>query len=103
MIALLLDPENTAVTYRTAVALLTLRKPEAVRLIVAASSWADENVNDWIGSAFEDFRAESLGADDAVLRWARAAIQEDPDEGCSNTAREWSAWCGFVPGTADHR
>jgi hypothetical protein len=95
LIALLLDPENTAVTLHTALALLERRRPEAVRLVVVASSQADDNTNDWIAGAFDDFRAESLGEDDDFLRTSLARIHQDQNPAYAAAAREWSALFGF--------
>ncbi|CAN5467173.1 hypothetical protein BH10ACT8_BH10ACT8_17020 [soil metagenome] len=68
LLQLLLDNRNTAVTYRTALALLDRRDRLGLELIVTASTQADDDTNQWLGDAVAEFRARSLGADDEFLR-----------------------------------
>lgn len=96
LLALLLDPENTAVTLRTALALLEQRSHQAVQLLVRASARADDNHNDWIGDAIVEFRARHLGDDDDFLRGALSASQNDPDQASAKAARDLAVWCGFA-------
>jgi len=94
LVALLLDPEDTAVTFRTAVALLERRDPRAVRLVIVASASADEDTSNWIGGALNDFRADSL-QNEEFLRAALEELHEDPESSCARAAHAWSAWCAF--------
>lgn len=80
LLQLLLDPNDTAVTYETALALLARRDDRGVELILRAEVLADDNTSQWLGDAFATFRAESHGRDDDFLRsslHAFAATSED--------------------------
>ncbi|TCI98801.1 hypothetical protein [Aeromicrobium sp. IC_218] len=91
LIELLLDPENTAVTFRTAVALLDQRTTAAFRLLVLASADADDNQRDWIGDAVDGFVGRMQGEGEAFIRRALHVLEKDND-GCAHAAAEWRAW-----------
>lgn len=96
LLALLLDPEDTAVTYRTALALLRQRTPEAVRVVVCADARADANHSDWIGDAFATVRADALGDDDEFLRSTLSGLSADRDEACARAARALATWMNLT-------
>lgn len=85
------DPEDTAVTYRTARALLDQRTTAAWCLIVLAGGSADDNHRDWLSGAISDFVADTLGEGEPFLRHALELMQNDDDPGLSRAAREWAA------------
>jgi len=96
LMTLLLDPADTAVTLRTAVALLGQRTAGALRIVVAAAARADESQADWLGDALNLFRASSLGNDDEFLRKTLDALAQDPDEECALAAHELAVWSGLT-------
>jgi len=96
LLELLLDPDNTAVTFRTAVALLDRRSLAAVRMIAVASAMADDNHMDFLGDAVAEFRARSLGGDDQFLRGALESIGSEADSAYARAAQELHAWCGWA-------
>lgn len=67
LLQLLLDAD-TAVTYKTALALLARRDDVGVGLILQADVVADDDTSQWLGDAFASFCAESQGKDDEFLR-----------------------------------
>lgn len=92
LLALLLDPDDTAVTYRTAIALLNEHSTQALRLIVLAKSRADDNTRDWIEGAFTNLRADTLGACDEFLARALVVLGVDADPVCRETAQDLLQW-----------
>jgi hypothetical protein len=92
VIDLLLDPVDTAVTFRTAIALLERRDLLGVKHVIRACACGDQNANDWLGDAFRHFRADSMGADDEFLQSALAGIASGADESDATAAREMSSW-----------
>ncbi len=87
LIALLLDPDDTWVTRQTAAALWGMRRPEVVRLVLVASSRADDNHNDYLIGALADFPAQSPGDEDHFIREALIAVHDDPDPALAGIAR----------------
>ena len=92
LLELLLDPEDTAVTFRTAAALLKQRTVEAFRLLVLAAAKTDDSHRDWIGDAVDEFIDRSHGEAQPFLRQALVTIRNGDDPACSQAAREWEAW-----------
>lgn len=92
LLELLLDPEDTAVTFRTAAALLKQRTAEAFRLLVLVAAKADDSHRDWIGDAVDEFVARADGEAEPFLRQALVTIRNGDDPACSQAAREWDAW-----------
>jgi hypothetical protein len=79
VLGLLLDDEDTAVTYRTALALLERRDRLGLELIVVADARADDDTRQWLSAAVAQFRALSLGADDDFLRVTLDELSNDGD------------------------
>lgn len=92
---LLLDPEDTAVTFRTALALLSRRDIRGVRLVAWADSRADDQRSDHLCDAFAEIRAESLGADDNFLREALSSVAAEDDAATAWAARALLRWMGL--------
>jgi hypothetical protein len=92
LLELLLDPEDTAVTFRTAAALLAQRTVEAFRLLVLAAANTDDSHRDWIGDAVDEFIDQAHGEAEPFLRQALVTIRNGDDPACSQVAREWEAW-----------
>jgi hypothetical protein len=92
VIDLLLDPDDTAVTFRTAVALLERRDVLGVKHVIRACAYGDQNANVWLGDAFRHFQADSKGADDEFLKSALADIAGGADESDAAAAREMRSW-----------
>lgn len=95
VLRLLLDPDDTAVTFRTAVALLARMDIRGVRLVAKADAAADDQTSDQIGAAFAEVRAESLGAVDGILRDALTAVAADQDAETAVAARALLRWMGL--------
>jgi hypothetical protein len=92
LLELLLDPGDTAVTFRTAAALLKQRTVEAFRLLVLAAAKADDSHRDWIGDAVDGFIDRAHGEAEPFLRQALVTFRNGDDPACSQAAREWEAW-----------
>ncbi|WP_340539153.1 hypothetical protein [Nocardioides sp. GXZ039] len=95
IMALLLDPDDTAVTYRTARALLERRDLRGVRLVLSAEARADANHAEWLGAAFSNFRADGLGAADDHLRSALRSVALDGDRELADAAADLLEWLGL--------
>ena len=96
ILELLLDPDDTAVTFRTAVALVEQRTTKAIRLIMMASATADDNHLDWLGEAVDEFRARGNDADESFLREALRTLERDDDPACARAARLWLSELGWA-------
>lgn len=92
LLELLLDPEDTAVTFRTAAALLNQRTVDAFRLLLLAAAKTDDSHRDWIGDAVDGFIDRSHGEAQLFLRQALVTIRNGDDLACSQAARAWEAW-----------
>ncbi|MFE7507457.1 hypothetical protein [Promicromonospora sp. NPDC057488] len=92
LLELLLDREDTVVTFRTAAALLKQRTVPAFRLLVLASAETDDSHRDWIADAIDEFIVRSQGEAEPFLRQALETIRNGGDAVCSQAAREWEAW-----------
>jgi hypothetical protein len=68
VLRLLLDDRDTAVTYRTALALLERRDRLGLELIVTADAQADDDTSQCLSDAVVEYRARSRGEDDEFLR-----------------------------------
>jgi hypothetical protein len=92
LLELLLDPEDAAVAFRTAAALLKQRTVGAFRLLVLAAAKTDDSHRDWIGDAVDEFIDRAPGEAEPFLRQALVTIRNGEDPACSQAAREWEAW-----------
>jgi hypothetical protein len=95
LLSLLLDPHDTAVTYRTALALLERRDLAGLRLIVKADALADDDTGQWLSDAIGAFRARSLGTDDDFLLSALTELSSDSDQAVQRSARDLLRAQGF--------
>lgn len=91
----LLRDEDTFVILRTATALLERRDAVGLRLLVKADMVNDPDINDTIGDAVADFRADALGAHDDFLRDGLQALASDPDADLASAAASLLAWSGL--------
>jgi hypothetical protein len=87
LLSLLLDPQDTAVTYRTALALLERRDLAGLHLIVKADALAGDDTGQWLSDAIGAFRARSLGRDDDFLLSTLTELVGDGDESVQRSAR----------------
>jgi len=88
VLRLLRDDRDTAVTYRTVLALLNRRDRLGLELIVTAVTRADENTNHWLSDAVGQFRARSLGADDEFLRVTLGQLTREASPSVRSAAEE---------------
>jgi hypothetical protein len=87
LLSLLLDPQDTAVTYRIALALLERRDFAGLQLIVKADALADDDTGQWLSDAIGTFRARSLGRDDDFLLSTLTELVGDSDKAVQRSAR----------------
>lgn len=92
LLGLLRDPENTAVTLYTALALFEQRTAAAIRLVVLASARTDDNHRDWIDAALGDFLGSVSAEEQEFVRHTVRMFQNDGDPVLAQEAREWVAW-----------
>lgn len=96
LLQLLLDPEDTGVTYYTAVAVLGQCEFAGIELIVRATALADDNTNEFLGGAFLTFRAETRWQKDSFLRESLLEIASMSDvETHRAAARDYIDWLGL--------
>ncbi|MEU8761353.1 hypothetical protein [Streptomyces sp. NPDC048659] len=76
LLALLLDPEDTAVTRATAEALTRAGTADALRFVARAAARADAQQADWLATGAHDALPETTTEPTAP----RDALAEDPDE-----------------------
>nr|WP_255946766.1 HEAT repeat domain-containing protein [Streptomyces sp. ODS25] len=96
LLRLLLDVEDTAVTRRTAEALVRVGSLAAVRLLARAVADADDNHADWLETGVGDARAGERGVPDIAPVCGQLA--HDPDEAVRRGAAEISAWADDMSG-----
>lgn len=93
LLELLLDSEDTAVTARTAEALLAQRHPAAFRLLVVAGAAGHDGHRDWIAGAIEDLAAAEPAEESRLREWL-AHMQGGGGED-AEAAHVWAAWFGW--------
>lgn len=92
LLNLLLDPLDTIVTYRTALALLARRDGVGIDLLLRAEVEAKADTSRWIGEAFATFRASSWGGDDEFLRCSLRTHKGAPGSELDAAVEELIAW-----------
>ncbi|MFD7614393.1 hypothetical protein [Streptomyces sp. NPDC059828] len=90
LVELLLDRENTAVTRRTAEALVRVGTVVAIRLVALAVAGADDDQADWMQTGVHDALAGTDGAPDVAALCRQLA--RDPEAAVRRGASEISAW-----------
>ncbi|MGW3267299.1 HEAT repeat domain-containing protein [Streptomyces sp. NPDC001056] len=98
---LLLDAADTAVTRRTAEALVRAGTVDALRLLARAVPEADDNQADWLRTGMWDALAGAGGEPDAAAVAAVCArLARDPRAAVRRGAAEILAWSGDGSGCA---